>query len=87
MGHRARVADGPGWIAGERDEGGVEGAGDVVKDHLHRGDVGCVAFRGPGEDVAAHAAGGPVKYPCTGVAGSCEADIKLAFMHSLLNTQ
>lgn len=70
--HRTRVADGPGGIARERDEGGVEGAGDVFEDHLHRGDIRRVALRGPGEDVAADTAGGSVKNPCAGVARSCE---------------
>lgn len=68
--HRTRVADDPGGIARERDEGGVEGAGDVFEDHLHWGDVRRVALGGPGEDVAADTAGGPVKNPCAGIAGS-----------------
>lgn len=51
------VAHGPGGIARKGNEGGVEGAGDVFDGHLHRGDVGGVALRGPGQDVAADATG------------------------------
>lgn len=55
--------------AGEGDEGGVEGAGDVFEEDFHGGDVGCVGFLRPRQDVAADAAGGFFKNPCAGVAG------------------
>lgn len=51
------VAHGRAGVAGERDEGGVEGAGDVVEGDFHGRDVGGVASGGPSEDVATHATG------------------------------
>jgi hypothetical protein len=65
------IAHWAGWVAGEGDKGGAEGAGDVFERHLHWGDVGAVAFCGPGEDMAADAAGWTVEDPCAGVAGGC----------------
>lgn len=68
-GYGACVAEGSGWVVWERDEGRIESAGYVFEDDFHWGYVGCVALRGPGEDVAANAASGSVEYPGARVAG------------------
>lgn len=55
--HGSIVSHRSGRITGERDEGGVEGASDVFDGHFHWSDVGCIALRGPSQDMAADATG------------------------------
>lgn len=70
-GVRVGVTHGSVRVAVKGDKGGAKGACDVIEGDLHRGNVGCVAFCGPGENVAADAAGGAVEDPCAGVARGC----------------
>lgn len=65
------VAEGSGRVAGEGDAGGIEGASNVIEGHLHRRDVGSVAFCGPGKDMTADATSWAVEDPCARVAGGC----------------
>lgn len=70
-GVRVDITHGSARVAREGDNRGAERACDVIEGDLHWGNVGGVAFCGPGENMAADTAGGTVKDPCAGVARGC----------------